>query len=62
MLHDFCGIHLGHHPLLETLGGVVFHAHRLPVKRKFQGLTEAQQVGTLGVGDANPLPPLAGPY
>jgi hypothetical protein len=45
----------------ETLGGVAFHEHRLSVEREPQLLTEAQQVGTLGVGDANPMPALAGP-
>ncbi len=53
---------LGYHPLLETLGGVAFQEHRLPVERESQFLTEAQQVGTLSVGDANPLPALAGPH
>ena len=53
---------LCHHPLLETLGGVVFHQRRLSMERKSLDLTEAQQVGTLGIGDANPLPTLAGSH
>ena len=32
------------------------------MERKSQLLTEAQQVGTLGVSDANPLPALAGAH
>ena len=41
---------------LETLGGGAFREHKLSVERESQILTEAQQVGTLSVGDVNPLP------
>jgi hypothetical protein len=51
-------------PLLfwRRLVVLLVHERRRPVERKAQILAEAQQVSTLRVDDANPLPALTGPH